>query len=73
VVLGRTLLGLLARHGVPLEQIHVLSPFRAVVRECRTVARNTLRAAFEHDGLADHPVVQALDDLTRTDHRSQRR
>jgi hypothetical protein len=47
-VLARTLHGLLARHGVPLEQIYVLSPFRAVVRECRTVARNTLRAAFEH-------------------------
>ena len=46
-VLGRTLEGLLARHGVPLEQIYVLSPFRAVVRECGTVARNTLRAAFE--------------------------
>jgi hypothetical protein len=25
----------------------VLSRFRTVVRECRTVARNTLRAAFE--------------------------
>ena len=47
-VLARTLQGLLARHGVPLEQIYVLSPFRAVVRECRAVARNTLRAAFEH-------------------------
>ena len=47
-VLARTLQGLLARHGVPLEQIYVLSPFRAVVRECGTVARNTLRAAFEH-------------------------
>ncbi len=46
-VLARTLQGLLARHGVPLEQIYVLSPFRAVVRECGTVARNTLRAAFE--------------------------
>jgi AAA domain len=46
-VLTRTLTGLLTRHGVPLEQIYVLSPFRAVVRECRTAARNTLRAAFE--------------------------
>ena len=46
-VLARTLQGLLARHGVPLEQIYVLSPFRAVVRECGAVARNTLRAAFE--------------------------
>ena len=45
-VLARTLQGLVARHGVPLEQIYVLSPFRAVVRECRAVARNTLRAAF---------------------------
>lgn len=47
-ILTRTLQGLLVRHGVPLEQIYVLSPFRAVVRECRTVARNALRAAFEH-------------------------
>jgi superfamily I DNA and/or RNA helicase len=47
-VLARTLQGLLTRHGVPLEQIYVLSPFRAVVRECRTVARDTFRAAFEH-------------------------
>jgi superfamily I DNA and/or RNA helicase len=46
-VLTRTLTGLLTRHGVPLEQIYVLSPFRAVVRECRTTARNTLRAAFQ--------------------------
>ena len=46
-VLARTLQGLLTRHGVPLEQIYVLSPFRAVVRECGTVARNTLRTAFE--------------------------
>ncbi len=46
-VLGRTLTGLLTKHGVPLEEIYVLSPFRAVVRECRTAARNTLRAGFE--------------------------
>jgi hypothetical protein len=46
-VLARTLQGLLDRHGVPLEQIYVLSPFRAVVRECGTVARHTLRTAFE--------------------------
>ena len=47
VVLARTLQGLLARHGVPLEEIYVLTPFRAVVRECRVVARNKLRAAFD--------------------------
>ena len=45
--LGRTLTRLLTRHDVPLEQIYVLSPFRAVVRECGTVARHTLRTAFE--------------------------
>jgi len=46
-VLAKTLEGLVARHGVPLEQIYVLSPFRAVVRGCRTVAGNKLRTAFE--------------------------
>jgi superfamily I DNA and/or RNA helicase len=46
-VLGRTLRGLIADHGVSLEQIYVLSPFRAVVRGCKTVSRNTLRASFE--------------------------
>jgi superfamily I DNA and/or RNA helicase len=55
-VLARTLQGLLARHGVPLEQIYVLSPFRAVVRECRAVARNTLRAAFE-------PAPEGMDEF----------
>lgn len=52
-VLGRTLTGLLTKHGVPLEEIYVLSPFRVVVRECRMIARNTLRAGFEQvpDGL----------------------
>ena len=61
-VLARTLQGLLARHGVPLEQIYVLSPFRAVVRECGTVARNTLRAAFE-----DAP--EGMDEFLRQAHR----
>ncbi|MGH3206450.1 MAG: DEAD/DEAH box helicase [Trebonia sp.] len=66
--LGRTLTRLLTRYGVPLEQIYVLSPFRVVVRECRTVARNSLRAAFEHapDGLDEF-----LDKHIGTVHRMQ--
>ena len=67
-VLGRTLQGLLARHGVPLEQIYVLSPFRAVVRECCTVARNTLRAAFEH---APEGMDEFLDKHIGTVHKMQ--
>ena len=55
-MLGRTLTGLLAKHGVPLEEIYVLSPFRAVVRGCRTAARNAFRAEFEQ-------VPEGLDDF----------
>jgi superfamily I DNA and/or RNA helicase len=44
----RTLTG---RYAIPLNELYVLSPFRAVARECRRVASQTLRDELQQLGM----------------------